>query len=58
MDADGKLSQAEESELYRHYGLDYSERSDRSGTTTDRDRDAEARGTVGHDGRARAPMTR
>ena len=58
MDADGELSQSEESELYRYYGIDYSERrSDtglaggRTGTTTGRDRDldADARGTVGHD---------
>ena len=47
MDADGELSQSEESELYRYYGLDYSDQ--RSDTTTGRDRDAEARGTVGHD---------
>jgi len=52
MDADGQLSQREEAELYRHYGLDYSEqRSDtglaEGGVGTTRDRDA--RGTVGHD---------
>jgi uncharacterized protein (TIGR02271 family) len=40
MDADGELSQQEEAELYRHYGLEYSEyRSDsglpESGTTTE-----------------------
>jgi uncharacterized protein (TIGR02271 family) len=54
MDPDGELSQQQEAELYRHYGLDYSEsRSDSglpeggagagTGTTT------EQRGTVGHD---------
>jgi uncharacterized protein (TIGR02271 family) len=54
IDPNGQLSQREEAELYRHYGLDYSEqRSDTGlagggvGTTGDRDR--EARGTVGHD---------
>ncbi len=47
IDPNGQLSQREEAELYRHYGLDYSER--RSDTTTGRDRDADARGTVGHD---------
>lgn len=31
MDADGELSQQEEAELYRHYGLDYSEQSSDSG---------------------------
>jgi uncharacterized protein (TIGR02271 family) len=46
MEADGSLSQDEEAELYRHYGLDYSEhRSDSglpAGTPDDRD-------TVGRD---------
>ena len=46
MEADGQLSQDEEAELYRHYGLDYSEhRSDSglpAGTPDDRD-------TVGRD---------
>src|SRR5829696_2184717 len=56
IEANGQLSQREESELYRHYGLEYSEmRSDtglpEGGTrgTTDRDRDFDAAGTVGHD---------
>jgi uncharacterized protein (TIGR02271 family) len=54
MDAAGQLSQSEESELYRYYGLDYSEaRSDsglpEGGGTTDRDADSDASGTVGHD---------
>jgi uncharacterized protein (TIGR02271 family) len=31
MDADGELSRQEEAELYRHYGLDYSEQSSDSG---------------------------
>jgi uncharacterized protein (TIGR02271 family) len=43
MDADGHLSEAEEQELWRHYGLDYG-----PGTVTD-DRDAVGRGTVGRD---------
>src|SRR5687767_2158180 len=52
MDPDGELSQQQEAELYRHYGLDYSEsRSDSglpeggagAGTTTERP------DTVGHD---------
>ena len=55
IDANGQLSQREEAELYRHYGLEYSElRSDTGlpeGTSgRDRtDRDADARGTVGRD---------
>jgi uncharacterized protein (TIGR02271 family) len=62
IEANGQLSQREESELYKHYGLEYSElRSDSglpeggAGTTdrdvsdTDRDRDFDAAGTVGHD---------
>jgi uncharacterized protein (TIGR02271 family) len=58
IDPNGQLSQREEAELYRYYGLDDSgQRSDAglagggTGTTTGggRDRDADARGTVGHD---------
>jgi uncharacterized protein (TIGR02271 family) len=55
MDAAGQLSQSEESELYRYYGLDYSETRSDSGLpeggagTTDRDRDFDASGTVGRD---------
>jgi len=61
MEADGSLSQDEEAELYRHYGLDYTEsRSDSglpagpSGQDSDhRDRDGDGvdddRGTVGRD---------
>ena len=43
VDPDGQLSQREESELYRHYGLDYSESQSGSGLP---EGDA---GTVGHD---------
>jgi uncharacterized protein (TIGR02271 family) len=40
MGADGSLSQDEEAELYRHYGLDYSQhRSDSGLPAADRDRD-------------------
>jgi uncharacterized protein (TIGR02271 family) len=48
MQADGSLSQDEEAELYRHYGLDYSEHRSDSGlpaSTADDDQDR----TVGHD---------
>jgi uncharacterized protein (TIGR02271 family) len=58
MDADGELSQQDESALYQHYGLDYSESRSDSGLpeggsgagtgTVDRDVDVD-RGTVGHD---------
>ena len=57
VDPDGELSQQQESELYRHYGLEYSEsRSDSglpeggatTGTTDTTDTTGEA-GTVGHD---------
>jgi uncharacterized protein (TIGR02271 family) len=53
VEANGQLSQREEAELYRHYGLEYSEtRSDTGlpeGRDRDRDRDFDAAGTVGHD---------
>jgi uncharacterized protein (TIGR02271 family) len=54
MDPDGELSQQQESELYRHYGLDYSEsRSDsglpEGGAGTGTAERTEERGTVGHD---------
>jgi uncharacterized protein (TIGR02271 family) len=63
IDPDGALSQAEEAELYRHYGLEYSEARSDSGLAegaagrTDRDRgragngdrDRDRAGTVGHD---------
>jgi uncharacterized protein (TIGR02271 family) len=39
MDADGQLSQDEEAELYRHYGLDYTQNHSDSGLPT---------GTTGH----------
>jgi uncharacterized protein (TIGR02271 family) len=49
MEADGQLSQDDEAELYRHYGLDYSERRSDSGLPAgtaaqgidDRDRDGD-----------------
>jgi uncharacterized protein (TIGR02271 family) len=43
VDADGQLSQREEAELYRHYGLDYSESESGSGLPEG------GAGTVGHD---------
>src|SRR5918993_143325 len=55
VDADGQLSQSEESELYRFYGLEYSELRSDSGLpeggagTTRTDRDFDAAGTVGRD---------
>jgi uncharacterized protein (TIGR02271 family) len=55
VDADGQLSQREEAELYRHYGLDYSESESGSGlpeggagVTTGTGTD-DAAGTVGRD---------
>jgi len=60
-EADGRLSQEEEGRLYQHYGLPYSEQRSDSGlpdggrgqatyeTRGDVDRDADARGKVGHD---------
>ena len=42
MEADGQLSQDEEAELYRHYGLDYSQhRSDSGLPAGERDRDGD-----------------
>ena len=42
MEADGSLSQDEEAQLYRHYGLDYSEhRSDSGLPAGERDRDGD-----------------
>jgi uncharacterized protein (TIGR02271 family) len=42
MEADGQLSQDEETELYRHYGLDYSEHRSESGLPAgERDRDGD-----------------
>lgn len=59
VEPDGRLSQNEEAELYRHYGLDYSESQSDSGlpeggtgTTGDRefaDTDRDVEGTTGHD---------
>jgi len=50
-EADGQLSQEEEAQLYRHYGLDYGESRSDSGLadgTADRTRQDSA-GVVGHD---------
>jgi uncharacterized protein (TIGR02271 family) len=44
IDPDGQLSQPEEAELYRHYGLDYSETESGSGLS-----DADLAGDSGHD---------
>jgi uncharacterized protein (TIGR02271 family) len=50
MEADGSLSQENEAELYRHYGLDDSEhRSDSGLPAGERDRDDVDRDTVGRD---------
>ncbi len=51
MDPDGQLSQREEAELYRHYGLEYSEAQSGSGLPEGGagTRTTEDRGTVGHD---------
>ncbi len=51
MAADGSLSQDEEAELYRHYGLDYSESRSDSGLPEGgaTDGTTEHTGTVGHD---------
>jgi uncharacterized protein (TIGR02271 family) len=45
VDPDGRLSEEEEAELYRHYGRDY----DSAGTRSGDDRDRGDRDTVGHD---------
>jgi uncharacterized protein (TIGR02271 family) len=47
MEADGQLSQDEEAELYRHYGLDYSEHRSDSGLPAGTDRDTVGRDTSG-----------
>ena len=50
MRADGNLSQDDEAELYRHYGLDYSEHRSDSGLPAGTGRDADAdRDSVGRD---------
>ncbi len=54
-DSSGHLSESEEAELYRYYGLDYSGGYDTAATTTtttagyDATTDVNAHGTVGHD---------
>ncbi|HET9737971.1 MAG TPA: PRC and DUF2382 domain-containing protein [Solirubrobacteraceae bacterium] len=47
VDPDGRLSEREEAELYRHYGRDYG--SNGTTSTGDAGGDAGDRGTVGHD---------
>jgi uncharacterized protein (TIGR02271 family) len=47
MEGDGQLSQEEEAELYRHYGLDYSEHRSDSGLPTGTNRDTVGRDTSG-----------
>jgi uncharacterized protein (TIGR02271 family) len=54
IDPDGELSQREEAELYRYYGMEYSEAGSGSGLPEGGargrfDRDAEAEGTMGRD---------
>src|SRR5215212_5577462 len=56
IDPDGRLSQQEEAELYRHYGMEYSEAQSGTGlrdfADTDHDvsdRDVSDRGTTGYD---------
>jgi uncharacterized protein (TIGR02271 family) len=49
MDPDGHLSEQEEQELWRHYGLEYGSGHDAAGTTTSEDRDTVDRDTVGRD---------
>ena len=46
VDPDGRLSEGEEQELYRHYGMDY---GTGSGTTVDRDDDVRDPDAVGRD---------
>ena len=49
-DSEGHLSQDEEAELYRYYGMDYSESASDSGLPTgDVDRSDDSEGTVGRD---------
>ena len=47
VDPEGRLSESEEQELYRHYGLDYGSAGSSSGTTADRDDDAVGRDSNG-----------
>ena len=49
VDPDGRLSQQEEAELYRHYGLAYSEARSDSGLPEGGTGQGSERGTVGHD---------
>ncbi len=50
MDPNGQLSQSEEAELYRYYGMDYSESASDSGLATgDADHSTDSTGTVGRD---------
>jgi uncharacterized protein (TIGR02271 family) len=48
VDPDGRLSESEEQQLYRHYGLDYGGTAG-SGTTSDRDDAVRDRDAVGRD---------
>jgi hypothetical protein len=47
VDPDGRLSESEEQELYRHYGMDYGSAGSGSDTTADRDDDVVGRDTSG-----------
>ena len=47
VDPDGRLSESEEQELYRHYGMDYGNGGSGSGTTADNDDAAVGRDTSG-----------
>jgi uncharacterized protein (TIGR02271 family) len=68
VDADGQLSQQEEAELYRHYGLDYGHDHSDTGlpegggatgwSGSDRDRDAGTTGTLGRDSDTSAAFDR
>jgi uncharacterized protein (TIGR02271 family) len=49
MDPDGQLSQREESELYRHYGLEYTESESDSGLPEGGAGTTDTAGTTGHD---------
>ncbi len=49
VDADGQLSQQEEADLYRHYGLEYGEAESGSGLPEGGAPTGEATGTVGRD---------
>src|SRR5918997_5717668 len=49
IDPDGELSQSEETELYRHYGMDYGTAGGSSTGTTGTATGTTGRGTVGRD---------